>query len=504
VFAERFVRLIEKKLLSRIIFFTIKRKTKMPGNQLASIDHIVVLMLENRSFDHMLGLLYSAEGNISPAGQPYEGLTGKESNPAADGTPVPVFTIESTDPEAYYMPGADPGEGYTATNSQLFGTTTAPTPAAAGNQGFVTDFAYTLGWESKEKWSIIAGTTASNIMGVFPPSMLPVLSGLARGFAVCDQWFCSAPTETLPNRAFVNAGTSQGHMDDKTTKYTCPSIYGLLSQHNISWRIFGYDAQPLTRLDFSDTTNANDSCFGEFADFQAAAANATLPAYSFLEPSWDAAGNSQHPNYDVALGEQFIHDVYYALRNSPAWNQTLLIITYDEHGGCYDHVPPPSGATPPDNTAGEYGFDFTRFGPRVPTVLVSSKIPAGTVFRVPAGSMPLDHTSILKTIETRWNLPALTARDAAATGIGDVLTLAQARSDDPLAGITVPVAKAANPNAHLPSHLQKIHAELVAQLPVPDGNGGTHHTMPDLKSNEDYQAYIRERTEAWLASRRPA
>jgi phospholipase C len=99
----------------------------------------------------MLGLLYSAEGNISPAGQPYEGLTGRESNPAADGTPVPVFTIEPTDPEAYYMPGADPGEGYTATNSQLFGTTTAPTPAAAGNQGFVTDFAYTLGWETKEK-----------------------------------------------------------------------------------------------------------------------------------------------------------------------------------------------------------------------------------------------------------------------------------------------------------------------------------------------------------------
>jgi phospholipase C len=476
----------------------------MPGNQLASIDHIVVLMLENRSFDHMLGLLYSAEGNISPAGQPYEGLTGKESNPATDGTPVPVFTIEPTDPNAYYMPGADPGEGYTATNSQLFGTTTAPTPAAATNRGFVTDFGYTLGWESKEKWSIFAGTTASSIMGVFPPSMLPVLSGLARGYAVCDQWFCSAPTETLPNRAFVNAGTSQGHMDDKTTKYTCPSIYGLLSQHHISWRIFGYDAQPLTRLDFTDTTNASDSCFGEFADFQTAAANATLPAYSFLEPSWDAAGNSQHPNYDVALGEQFIHDVYYALRNSPAWDQTLLIITYDEHGGCYDHVPPPSGATPPDNTVGEYGFDFTRFGPRVPTVLVSSKIRAGTVFRVPAGSMPLDHTSILKTIETRWNLPALTARDAAANGIGDVLTLAQARSDDPLMGVTVPVAKTVNPNAHLPSHLQQVHAELVAQLPVPDGNGGTHHTMPDLQTNEDYQAYIRERTEAWLASRRTA
>src|SRR6202041_3263722 len=174
--------------------------------------------------------------------------------------------IESTDPEAYYMPGADPGEGYPATNSQLFGTTTAPTPAAAGNQGFLTDFAYTLGWESKEKRSIIAGTTASNIMGVFPPGMLPVLSGLARGFAVCDQLFCSAPTETLPNRAFVNAGTSQGHMDDTDTKYTCPSIYGLLSSHNLTWNVYGYDEPPLTRSDFTDLISADDSHFGLFAD----------------------------------------------------------------------------------------------------------------------------------------------------------------------------------------------------------------------------------------------
>src|ERR1700679_3005047 len=348
----------------------------MASNPLFSISNIVVLMLENRSFDHMLGFLYTASGNISPTGAPFDGLTGDESNPDDNGNTVTVTKIQSSDENAYYTPGADPGEGYSATNSQLFGATTAPSLADATNQGFVTDYSYTLGWETKEKWSILPGTVANDIMSIFTPEMLPVLSGLAAGFAVCDQWFGSVPTETLPNRAFVNAGTSQGHMDDKTTKYTCPSIYGLLSQHNISWRIFGYDAQPLTRLDFSDTTNANDSCFGEFADFQAAAANAILPAYSFLEPSWDAAGNSQHPNYDVALGEQFIHDVYYALRNSPAWNQTLLIITYDEHGGCYDHVPPPSGATPPDNTAGEYGFDFMRFGARGPPALVCSKIPA--------------------------------------------------------------------------------------------------------------------------------
>jgi phospholipase C len=459
-------------------------------------------MLENRSFDHMLGLLYSANGNVSTSGQPFEGLTGEESNPGTDGSPVRVFPIAPSDPNAYFMPGADPGEGYSATNSQLFGSSTAPSPPLATNEGFVTDFSYTLGWESKEGWSILSGTTADSIMGMFPPTMLPVLSGLARGFAVCDYWFCSAPTETLPNRAFVNAGTSQGHMDDNTTKYTCPSIYGLLSKYNVTWSIFGYDAPPLTRMDFSDTTNADDNHFGEFTDFQNAAAGGTLPAYTFLEPSWDASGNSQHPNYNVALGEQLIYDVYYALRNGPNWNQTMLIVTYDEHGGCYDHVPPPLGAVAPDNSVGEYGFDFTRFGPRVPTVLISPLIAAGTVFRVPDGAMPLDHTSILKTIETRWNLPALTARDAAAVGLGDVLTLQDARTDDPLEGVTVPVATSVNPDEDRPSHLQEIQAELVAQLPVPDEQGGTHQEMPALKTNSDYKAYIRQRTEAWRASRK--
>src|ERR1700677_4979343 len=140
-------------------------------NQLSAINHIVVLMLENRSFDHMLGLLYAASGNVSPSGQPFEGLTGNESNPGTDGTPVPVFTIAASDADAYFMRDADPGEGYSATNSQLFGTTTAPPPPVATNSGFVSDFSYTLGWESTEGWSILDGTTANDIMGVFPPTM---------------------------------------------------------------------------------------------------------------------------------------------------------------------------------------------------------------------------------------------------------------------------------------------------------------------------------------------
>ncbi|MGA2549087.1 MAG: alkaline phosphatase family protein [Burkholderiaceae bacterium] len=476
----------------------------MATNQLAAIQNIVVLMLENRSFDHMLGMLYAAEGNVSPAGQPFDGLTGTESNPDANGNPVTVFSITAETPNAYYMPGADPGEGYTATNAQLFGSDTAPVPPVATNQGFVTNYAYTLGWEATDSgYSIISGTVASDIMGVFTPQTLPVLSALARGYAVCDQWFSSAPTETLPNRAFACAGTSQGHMDDKTKKYTAPSIFGLLSKNNINWVIYGYTSSPLTRLDFPDTTNAAKSHFGLFTDFQKAAANGKLAPYSFLEPSWSAAGNSQHPNYDVALGEQLIHDVYIALRNSPQWNETLLIITYDEHGGCFDHVAPPTNATPPDSTAGEFGFDFTRFGLRVPTVLVSPLIAPGTVFRVPPDTTPLDHTSILATIEVRWKLPPLTQRDAKAPNVGNVLTLTTPRTDNPLQGVVVPTAPQVDPSKLPVSHLQRIQAELVSELPVPDANGGTHHTMPTLHDCAEAQAYIDGRTAAWEAARRP-
>jgi phospholipase C len=453
-------------------------------------------MLENRSFDHMLGLLYAEQGNKTPSGAPYEGLTGAEYNLDQNGHRVPATQASPTAANVYYLPGADPGEGYEATNSQLFGT--AQATGAPTNGGFVTDYAYTLGWESQDpSWSVLPGTTASQIMTMFTPETLPVLSGLARGFAVCDQWFASVPTETLPNRAFACAATSQGHMDDKTKTFTAPSIFGSLSAHAVSWSIYGYDSPPLTRQTFPDVTQADESHFGLFSDFQAAAAQGALASFSFLEPSWEATGNSQHPNYDVALGEQLIYDVYSALRRGPAWPSTLLVITYDEHGGCYDHVPPPSGATPPDDSVGEYGFDFTRFGVRVPTVLVSPVIEAGTVFRVPAGSVPLDHTSVLRTVELRWSLPALTARDAAAPDFGRVLTLAAPRLDDPLEGVTVPVADGPNPSAQLPSHLLKVHAELVCYLPGPGREGG----VPPMRTSEEYTSYIRRRTEDWKSHR---
>ncbi len=456
-------------------------------------------MLENRSFDHMLGFLYP--NKTGPNGQPFEGLLGTESNNDENGNPVTVYQIDAGNPGAYFMPGADPGEGYANTNSQLFGSGRAPSPPVATNGGFVSNFAAAISFDQRDNRSVLSGTTPSDIMGVFPPAALPVLSGLAAGFAVCDHWYSSVPTETFPNRAFACAATSQGHMNDSTSSYTVQSIFGLMTAHNLSWKIYGYDAEPLTRGNFPDTANAPDTCFGRFTDFQADAAGGTLAQYSFLEPSWGSAGNSQHPNYDVALGEVFLQQVYQALRSGPGWNQTLLIITYDEHGGLYDHVPPPSGATPPDSSIGEFGFDFTRFGVRVPAVLVSPLIPAGTIFRVPEGATPIDHTSVLKTVELRFGLPSLTARDAAAPDLGGVLTLTTPRTDDPLAAVVAPASTGANPAAAEVSHLQQLQAQMTADLPVPAEQLVNQPLLASQRTPADYAHYIEARTSTWKAAR---
>ena len=464
-------------------------------NQLPAINHIVQLMLENRSFDQMLGFLY--DGNRTATGQAYDGLTGTESNLDDTGRTFTVYKIDASLPHPYFMPGADPGEGFQNTNFQLFGTDDPAANASPANSGFVLNFKASIASDQARGYTdSLPDTVPSDIMAMYTPEMLPILSGLAKGFAVCDRWFASAPTETIPNRAFAAAATSQGHLDNNVKTFTCPSIFGRLSSENLDWAIFGYNRDPLTRLDFPDTQNAAECHFGHFRDFQALAAAGTLPAYTFLEPDFSAGGNSQHPNYDVALGEQLIHDVYYALRNGPGWNSTLLIITYDEHGGNYDHVAPPSGAATPDASVGEFDFDFTRFGVRVPAVLVSPLIAAGTVFRAQTGT--IDHTSVLKTIEERWGLAPLTARDAAAPSLGDVLTLATPRTDDPLLGTVIPVSSAAHPSLWEPSLLEQIHALRVSQLPLRNDRGTyERQETPDLSTSAAVGEYIQARTAAW-------
>jgi phospholipase C len=164
-------------------------------------------------------------------------------------------------------------------------------------------------------------------------------------------------------------------------------------------------------------------------------------------------------------------------------------ITDDEHGGNYDHVAPPSNATPPDNSIGEFNFDFKRFGVRIPALLISPRIAAGTVFRARQGT--IDHTSVLKTIELRWGLNPLTARDKAAPDLGDVLTLATPRTDDPLQGVQIPVSTAVHPEQSQPSLIENIHAHKVSLLPLRNDQGSyDRHTPPDLSTSAQIGDYI--------------
>jgi phospholipase C len=475
------------------------------GDGLSNINHFVVLMLENRSFDQLLGFLYTdaPTPNQSPLGHPYEGLTGQESNLNSQGKPFQVFQIPAKDKNLFFYPKADPGEGFHNTNAQLFGTTSPAAGAQADNSGFITNFAATMAWQKGQKnghWDILPGTQETDIMGMYTPEQLPVLSGLAKGYAVCDHWYSSAPTETLPNRAFALMATSQGFLDDANKVYTAKSIFTLLADNNLTWAVYGYTSPPLTRNSVADITKSSDSNFGVFKDFQAAVSSGNLANFVFLEPSWDAQGNSQHPVGSLAAGDAFIQQVYQTLYGSKVWEDTLLIITYDEHGGNYDHVPPPTTAVAPDNSNGEFGFNFQRFGVRVPAVLVSPYIEAGTVYRVTQGiggaPTPFDHTSVLKTVEKRFGLPPLTMRDAAAPDLGGVLTLSSARTDDPLAKVKAQAGPAKSPIPDHPTHLQQVQAHYLSRLPIAGHTLGVEHhenTTPKFKSGSEADAYIKKR-----------
>jgi phospholipase C len=462
-------------------------------------------MLENRSFDQLLGFLYAdaPTPNQSPLGHPFEGLTGSETNQTSQGKPFSVFKIPANDPNLYFYPKADPGEGFHNTNAQLFGTTSPAANAQANNSGFITNFGATLAWQKGQKnghWDILPGTAETDIMGMYTPDQLPVLSGLARGYAVCDHWYSSAPTETLPNRAFALMATSLGLLDDQSKTYSAKSIFTLLSDAKLTWAVYGYNAQPLTRHSVTDITQAPNSNFGLFTDFQAAVKSGNLANFVFLEPSWDAQGNSQHPVGSLAAGEAFIQQVYQTLYGSKVWEETMLIITYDEHGGNYDHVAPPTTAVAPDSSNGEFGFNFQRFGLRVPAVLVSPYIEAGTVYRVTQGiggaPMPFDHSSVLKTVEKRYSLSPLTKRDAAAPDLGGVLTLSQARTDDPLAKVKAPTVSVKSPIPNHPTHLQQVHANYLSRLPVVGKTAGVEHhehTVPPFKTGKEADVYIKNR-----------
>jgi phospholipase C len=344
------------------------------------------------------------------------------------------------------------------------------------------------------------------IMKCYTPQQTPVLSELARSFAVCDHYHCSLPSQTLPNRDFVHAATSSGHVNNgPDAKCDARTIFNQIQdaidggRHDLSWGIFGnneftsgkdVDGEfgdghfSLTRLIMTQLhAPALDKNFGTLSDFEAKCAAGTLPSYTFLEPNYGGPGqNDQHPPSDIRAGEQLIADIYNMVRASPAFNETLLVITYDEHGGCYDHVAPPNGAKNPDPSGapGQDGFLFNRFGVRVPCVLVSPYIRPGLIAR-PAGYVPFDHTSIIKTVQTCFGLAgSLTERDKAAPDFSCVLTLDEARHAD------IPAVSPLEWNmAAGASHVNELHHVIAGVLEDLTGNasGDSADLMEYIQAN---------------------
>ncbi len=426
---------------------------------LSNIKHIVVLMLENRSFDSLLGKLY-------PKTAAFDGLSGDENNPNPPGPPVKVGNCRGTDQTTMSIPASDPGELWNDINEQLFGSSAAPAAADPTMQGFVRNYL--------AQSSVAPGTyDAAAVMNYYTPEQVPAISRLARQFAVSDRWYAAAPCQTWPNRFFVHTGTANGYENNEPTHFpyqmmTIFNQFELAGMEN-GWKVYFHDyAQTWTLAKLWPLLDH----FHFYDQFQDDAKAGTLPAYSFIEPRYyphsQQLANDQHPPYCVTLGEQLIADVYNCLRNGPSWTQTLLIVTYDEHGGCYDHVAPPS-AIPP-SAAPTTPFNFDRYGVRVPTIVASPYVKPGTVLRAP-GAVPYDHTSILATLRKCFpNLGApLSERERAAPDLGNALTLDQPTNIgpetlQPLAFTPSPVQVAKAQSAPL-NHMQSALVQLAAHLP---------------------------------------
>jgi phospholipase C len=408
---------------------------------LSQIKHVVVVMFENRSFDNMLGWLYPS-GEAQPSqflpltdGAPFEGLRPELWNPSNEsyfsGAPPDKVPISSSAP-GMTTPDVDPEEQFHYVSEQLYGTELPNEHPAFPMMGFVVNY--------QKKVSVAKST---QMMQPFSVKQLPVLSGLAKSYAVSDSWFCSIPSQTWANRSFVHAGTSNGNVDNgllpNPLSWNVSTIFNVLSDIGIAWNVYAdTDITPsLTRTMFPKLWPLEfNEHFKGFEDFQADCRTGSLPAYSFVEPSFIDQPNDQHPPHDVAAGEQFLLSIWESVSQSPAWNETLLIITFDEHGGTYDHVLPPWGATCPDHNSnpGREGFTFDRFGVRVPMVVVSPWIREGTVFRTDT-DVPYDHTSILATLRDWLKIPAdkmlPSKRIPNAPTLAQLLTLTSARTDLP-------------------------------------------------------------------------
>jgi phospholipase C len=389
-------------------------------------DRIVVVMMENHSFDNLLGELSRTRTDVE--GLEFDGAgEATNSNPSRSGGPSDVRAKRLADTsQAKHIT-----QTWRATHEQI-------------NNGAMDGF---VGSEHGQ----------AEAMGFYPPGVLPFAYSLANTYTLANQWFCSTPGPTYPNRRFLMAGTAFGGTTSGPAEilnaFEKPpangTIFDLLSKHNISWANYSRDI-PMT-LVFPRVLLEHFHHHHRFTRFLADCAANTLPQVSFVDPKMgtlSAIGNAlvqipeevklfldrldpgetdEDPD-NMYYGERWAHKAIEAVVRSPGWSRTLLIYTFDEHGGYYDHVPPPAAIAPDDIPPAESPGDYRTYGPRVPAVVVSPyAIPGGT------SNVIHDHTSILATIEHKWNLPALTNRDANAETVMDMLDATQPpRLDPPL------------------------------------------------------------------------
>ena len=367
-----------------------------------AIEHVVVLMLENRSFDHMLGDL-----GIAGVERPGSG-TANRLDPGDSASPEYETQWITGDEDV----SVDPGHEYADVMKQLTATDAFEIPPGGlNNKGFVWSYAGRLRAEGASV------SRAAEIMHCSHTTRVPILSTLAREFAVCTRWFSSLPAETWPNRLFAHAAQSDNLVHNVPRRYGIRSIFDALRGAGVSWSVYAGDIpQAAAFIRPGDVFRSRFSPLGAFfSDVE----RGKLPHYSFLEPAhFGPWAENQHPTQSLWRGERLIKRVYEALAaNREVWDRLLLIVTYDEHGGFYDHVAPPAADPPHEGDRDPvHGFEFNLLGPRVPAVVVSPIVRRG------ADPTVRDHASIVKTVREAFGIETpLTDRDAAAAGVLDLL-----------------------------------------------------------------------------------
>jgi phospholipase C len=429
------------------------------------VEHVFVLMLENRSFDHMFG--FSGLEGVDRDGKPTT-IIGADPNQhfnidSSTHSPVPV-TIQP--PADFALKGIDqdPGHEFEDTLMALCaqfdeaGNLVQPTPQyqpvpggypPITNGGFVENYMHPSNPDDKPS------STPDRIMHCFDtPNQLPVMFQLAQEFAICDNWFSSLPGPTWPNRFFALAASSGGldgspsetDIVTATTiegyRFSNGNIFDLLDDYCIEWRIFEGDEFPVSFALSGMNLNALQGRFTDFDEFATELSDPGFgPKFVFIEPKYGAhgfdvtgpgdfaCGNSMHPVDDVTRGEQLVKTVYESIRNSPQWDKSLLIITFDEHGGFYDHVQPPAATPPGDTMTASYiqhHFQYDQLGVRVPALVISPLIPRGVIDHT-----VYDHTSMLASVERLFGMKPLTNRDKAANDFLHLLSLGTPRPGTP-------------------------------------------------------------------------